>query len=88
MNMHELKTDPDVFSASWRGNKPWEIRLNDRGFVVGDVLILRETVYSGEEMRKGMPLLYTGRQVTRRIIYICSGYGLAENWVVMSVTVV
>jgi hypothetical protein len=48
---HTLKTDPEVFQAAMQGVKTWEIRKDDRGFKVGDILCLRETEYTGEEMK-------------------------------------
>jgi len=68
------------------GLKRWEIRLNDRGFNVGDKLILKETHYSGEEMKAGKPLLYTGCEITFPVSFIMHGpcYGLKEGWVIMS----
>lgn len=88
MEVHDLKTDPDVFKVSFEGNKQWEIRLNDRNFKVGDLLILRETESSGFIMRNcGASLVYTGRIIVQEITYILKGpiYGLEKDWVVMSV---
>ena len=85
---HELKTDPDVFEDVYQGRKPWEIRFNDRDYRVGDRLWLRETRYSGEEMRAGKPLEYTGRELRVRVIHMLEGprYGLAEGWAILSIT--
>ena len=85
MAILELKTDPDVFDQSWEGVKDYEIRRDDRRFEVGDILILRETVYTGEEMRNGKPLLYTGRQLTRIVNGIVTGYGLQEGWCILNI---
>lgn len=87
MKIHKLKTDTEVFSMSFSGIKPWEIRKNDRGFEVGDLIILQETKYSGEEMRNGKPLEYTGRELSRIISYILrpGAYGLHPDWVIMTV---
>lgn len=73
---------------SFFGCKPWEIRKDDRGFKVGDMLLLRETRYSGEEMKAGRPLEYTGRELSRLITYILRGgqYGLGDDWIVMTVS--
>lgn len=84
MRTHELKTDPAVFEAVARGDKTHEIRLNDRGFAVGDTLLLRETESPGEYMKLGSPLVYTGRTETRTISHIQTGYGLADDWCILS----
>jgi hypothetical protein len=54
-------------------------------YQVGDLLVLKETQHTGEEMRQGAPLQYTGRQVTRRITHIQTGYGLLPGWAILSV---
>lgn len=82
---HELKTDPDVFNASWLGKRNYEIRYNDRDYQVGDTLILRETRFSGVEMQNGRPLIYTGREMDRIVTHILEGYGLDDGWVILSV---
>jgi len=84
---HELKTDSSVFQESWVGKKRFEIRLNDRNFNAGDTLILKETLYSGEQMKDGKPLKYTGREIKQNVDYVLHGgkYGLSEGWVIMSV---
>lgn len=84
MKYHELKTDPAVFAAVAAGTKTHEIRFNDRDFQIGDVLHLRETVATGEAMRAGAPLEYTGRQAMREVSHIQTGYGLVDGWVILS----
>jgi len=84
---HELKTDPAVFAAVLAGAKTHEIRLNDRGFQVGDELLLRETMATGADMRslpRTYPLTYTGRTATRIVSHIQTGYGLADGWCILS----
>jgi hypothetical protein len=80
----ELKTDAAVFQDVIDNRKPFEIRFNDRKFQIGDDLVLLETRHSGAEMAAGLPLVFTGRQVKKRIGYILKGpiYGLAEGWVI------
>lgn len=83
---HELKTDPEVFAAVLDGSKTNEIRFNDRDFKIGDRLLLRETRYSGQDMRgpEPRPLEYTGRETTRVVSHVLAGYGLQPGWVILS----
>ena len=69
---HELKTDSVLF---------FEIRKDDRDFKVDDILTLRETKYSAEEMKNGKPLIYTGRKIDCRVKYIM--HGPNQGWVIM-----
>ena len=42
MKRHELKIWPEYFDPVEAGLKTFEIRKNDRGFAMGDRLLLRE----------------------------------------------
>lgn len=89
---HELKADAGVFEASFRWKKNYEIRKDDRegGFNIGDELLLRETQYTGEEMRvSGAPLIYTGREITRAVAHILRGpaYGIPEGFAILGWTI-
>lgn len=44
MKMHELKILPEYFEKVLDGSKTFELRKDDRGFNVGDILILREYI--------------------------------------------
>jgi hypothetical protein len=62
---HELKTWPKFFKAIRNGDKTFECRRNDRGFRVGDVLVLREFVpetktYSGNQIRAAVTYMLDG----------------------------
>jgi hypothetical protein len=83
--VHELRTDPVPFQDVANGTKLAEVRFNDRNFAAGDILWLRETVMTGEEMKRTRAkVLFTGRELKKRITHILSGYGLAEGWVSLS----
>jgi len=84
---HELKTDPAAFQAVVDGQKTFEIRKNDRGFALGDELLLRETCYTGAEIAAGAPLEYSGRELIVVISYLITGpiYGLSAGWSILSI---
>jgi hypothetical protein len=42
MKEHKLKCWPDYWNAIAAWIKPFEVRFNDRGFMVGDVLVLEK----------------------------------------------
>lgn len=56
---HELKLSTKFFEEALKGRKPFEIRYDDRGYKVGDDIILKE--YDDD---------YTGREISGRITYI------------------
>ena len=77
--IHELKTYPKYFQETLNGNKPFEGRLNDRGFQVGDTVILKEW----DNIR------YSGREIKGKIKYILDDkfIGIAEGYVILSLEV-
>jgi hypothetical protein len=75
MNVHKLKTWPMFFEAVVRGTKPFEIRKNDRGFEVGDTLILQEWDSTTGE--------YTGREHRRLVSFVLADWGLEPGYVVL-----
>lgn len=62
MAVHELKCWPKYFNAIIDGSKPFEIRLHDREFRVGDTLVLKEWLPAS--------MTYTGRECRRLISYM------------------
>ena len=62
---HWLKTEPAFFREIVTGSKTFEVRNNDRGFEVGDVLILQEYLPAWAP-KPG----YSGRQIKKKISYI------------------
>lgn len=73
--VHELKTWPNYFEPVLDGRKTFEVRYDDRGFQVGDILVLRE--WDPEEG------LYTGRVVVFEVTYVLHGMGLQKDYVAM-----
>lgn len=65
---------PKFFQDVATGRKRFEVRKNDRGFQVGDHLLLRE--YSNPR--------YTGRMVLVEVGYMTT-FGQQEGWVVMGI---
>jgi len=87
MQEHELKTDLTVFDDVEAGRKPFEIRKDDRGYEVGDLLKLRKTKHTGAEMAAGASLEYVGTPLYVYVTYILRGpvYGLADGWAIMAI---
>lgn len=78
--VHELKTWIEYFELVLSGEKPFELRKNDRDFLTGQELLLREYDKNTEE--------YTGRILHRRITCVLKGvsgeyFGLKEGYCIM-----
>lgn len=78
MKIHELKIYPQYFIEILNGNKTFELRKDDRGFEVGDTLILKEyktgiTDSTGSEKIVVQEAGYTGREIKKTISYIYKG---------------
>ena len=77
--IHQLKLQKKWFEAKIEGRKPWELRLNDRNFAIGDYLGDNEIDADGKE---------TGRFVVEKITNIVYPDevpdGLAEGYVILS----
>lgn len=75
--IHELKCWPAYFRPLANGEKTLELRRDDRGFAVGDILHLREWDPATER--------YTGSATYRRVTHIVrGGEWLAEGFCAMS----
>jgi hypothetical protein len=75
---HRLKTWPEHFNAIMCDLKTFEVRQDDRGFGVGDTLMLEE--YCPRRRQ------YSGRHLTRKVTHILRGgqFGIEDGYVVMS----
>ena len=74
---HDIKCETEYYQARERGEKTFEVRVNDRNYEVGDKVILHEVV-------KGIA---TGRQINNLTIkYIFHGgiYGLDEDYCIFN----
>lgn len=72
MTTHKLKTLPKYFQNTIEGKKPFEVRLNDRDYKVGDTVVL-------EEWENGK---YSGREIGGKIDYILNDFiGLKDGYI-------
>lgn len=62
MAHHNLKILPEYYKAVKQGLKTFEIRKNDRNFMVGDTITLQEYTPSNK--------YYTGNEISFRISYV------------------
>lgn len=79
---HELKTWQSYFHALWDGTKTFEIRRDDRHYLPGDFLWLRETDYGSGE--------HTGRELWRKVTYVLrceEDLGLMSGFAILSLGV-
>jgi hypothetical protein len=79
VRIHELKVAGVFFPALLEGKKRFEVRKNDRGFQIGDFLLLRELT----EL-----LVFTGSWVLHEVEFILDDvrYGLQDQHIVMSLS--
>jgi len=74
---HELKLEIKYFDMVRLGLKTFEVRLNDRNYGTGDILVLKEW----DSKLAG----YTGREVVRKVGFILSDhYSLQPNYCILS----
>jgi len=78
-HVHELKCHPDPFDAIDNGRKTCELRRDDRGYMVGHRLLLRE--FESETGYSGRWLFVT----VEHIIRAWDWPGMAGGYVVMSI---
>ncbi|MBE5507120.1 hypothetical protein E3G54_004451 [Mycobacteroides abscessus] len=76
---HELKVWPEYYAAIDAGKKTLELRKDDRGFQVGDSLLLREF-----DPKTGI----YGESCERVVTHIVQGghFGIADGYVAMSIS--
>jgi len=74
MKVHELKINPQHFQPVLKKLKTAELRNNDRGYVAGDTLVLRE--WNGK---------YTGRSTVRDVIHVADVGDYLPGFVLLSI---
>lgn len=73
--IHELKIWPCYYNEVLKGNKTFEYRKDDRGFKVGDLIILNE--WDND---------FTGRSILVEITYILKDVmNLPKDYVILSI---
>ena len=77
MIVHELKILPVFFDSVAEGEKTFELRRNDRGFLVGDYLKLREW--------SELPG-YSGRELLVKVTYMTVDFvGLEDGYCILGI---
>ena len=82
MAVHKLKTWPEYMSAIKGCVKTFEVRENDRGFAVGDTLVLEE--WDNIKNR------YTGHFAEVEVTYLLNGgqFGLKSGYCAMAIRLI
>lgn len=92
MRTHELKTWPEPFEATQRGDKLFEFRRDDRGFAVGDVLVLKKwdphnRCWLTESNEVVFSLADKPAELRARVTYILRGFDVPPGFVAMGIRV-
>jgi len=86
LKVHHLKLDARWFKAVADLQKTFEVRYDDRGYQVGDYLILEEVTRNADGS-----VDYTGFEITAQVSYILRAddfpMGLQPGYVVMAIKV-
>lgn len=86
MTEHEIKAWPEFYTPVERGEKTLELRLNDRNYQVGDVLLLREYEPLTTSHTNQFTAFYTGRSSRYLVTHIIhGGPWLTPGYVAMSI---
>jgi hypothetical protein len=78
--VHELKIIKEYFIHVKSGLKTFELRKNDRDFIIGDVVVLKEIDKENQS--------FTGRIISKNITYILHGgvYGLEKDYCIIGLS--
>lgn len=75
LGTHHLKCWPESFKATCEGKKSFEIRLYDRDFRPGDMIVLHEWMPGKARESAG----YTGRTLMGSVTYIATPDNVAQH---------
>lgn len=76
--IHRIKIEPQYFEKAAADLKPWELRINDRDYKVGDILFLCEWDPEKKE--------FTGKSLKRKVVEVFKHLPyLPEDVVVMTI---
>ena len=75
---HYMKTETEYYQAVERGEKNFELRINDRDFKKYDMLYLEETVKGVKTGRKLPPV------EIQYVLKDCVKYGLCEGYCILN----
>ena len=79
MRTHELNIDKEYADAVLSGEKPFEVRRNDRGYQKGDLIKFKVTdgTYSKVYHKLDEKIF--------KITYLMHGFGLEDRWCVFGI---
>lgn len=87
---HELKCNDEFMMDIATGLKSFEVRQNDRGFEVGDTLLLKGGNLGGAGMTDhDLTYVYSGKVLEAEVTYILHGgkWGIQKGYCVMGIKV-
>lgn len=82
---HKLKTLGRYWDAVADGTKTFEVRLNDRAFQTGDILVLEKMDNEGRYYQTTEPMGCTPTSIRKRITYLLQGgqFGIEPRYCVL-----
>lgn len=85
MTRHVLKVDFKYANAILNGKKSFEVRKNDRNFMVGDEIVLKVLIDKGSYA--GAEAVHPLNRIVYRIDYVLNNFeGLAQKYVAFSIS--
>lgn len=79
-NVRVIKTWQDPFCDILNGIKRFEYRINDRNYLIGNILVLREYHPESNE--------YSGRSICAEVVSIYKdGYGIPDGYCIMGIKI-